>query len=157
MNLFFLRHGLAGNKSEWKGDDAIRPLTDEGKEKMKRTAATIAELDLGVQVILTSPFVRAKQTAEIVAQKLNCPLVEDPRLAPGFDENQLQKILLDHPDLKTLMFVGHEPDFSATIAALIDGGRLVCKKGGLALVELPNAASKQGELVWLLPPKVLAR
>jgi len=157
MNLYFLRHGLAGDHSEGQGDDTKRPLTDEGKAKMKRTAATLAALDLGLQVILTSPLVRAKQTAAFVARELNCPLVEDKRLAPGFNDEQLQHILLDHPDADTLMLVGHEPDFSETISALIGGGRVVCKKGGLALVELPNAHSKRGELVWLVPPKVLAQ
>lgn len=157
MNLFFLRHGLAGNRSEWQGDDAKRPLTDEGKEKMKHTANMLAALDLGLDVIITSPLVRAKQTAEIVARKLNCPLVEDKRLEPGFNDDQLQKILLDHPNANTVMLVGHEPDFSDTISALIGGGRIICKKGGLALVELPNAHSKRGELLWLVPPKVLAQ
>ena len=157
MNLYFLRHGLAGERSEWQGDDTKRPLTDEGKEKMKRAAITLAALDLGLDVIITSPLVRAKQTAEIVARKLNCPLVEDKRLEPGFNDEQLEKILLDHPDANAVMFVGHEPDFSETISALIGGGNIVCKKGGLALVELPTAHSKRGELVWLVPPKVLTQ
>lgn len=157
MNIYFLRHGLAGDRSEWQGDDTKRPLTDEGKEKIKRTAITLAALGLGLDGILTSPLVRAKQTAEIVARKLNCLLVEDKRLAPGFNDDQLEKILLDHPNANTVMLVGHEPDFSETISALIGGGNIVCKKGGLALVELPNAHSKRGELVWLVPPKVLTQ
>lgn len=157
MRLFFLRHGLAGDRAEWQGDDAKRPLTDEGKEKMKRTAITLATLDLGLDVIITSPLARAKQTAEIVARKLNCPLVEDKRLEPGFNDEQLQQILLDHPDANAVMLVGHEPDFSETISALIGGGRMVCKKGGLALVELPSAHSKRGELIWLVPPKIMAQ
>jgi phosphohistidine phosphatase len=157
MKIYFLRHGLAGARSEWKHDDAARPLTEEGIDKMKRIAATLAALDLGLGVILTSPLVRARQTAEIVAQKLNLKLIEDARLAPGFNVEQLRAILLDHPGVDALMVVGHEPDFSETISALIGGGRIVCKKGGLALVELPNAHSRKGELVWLIPPKVLAR
>lgn len=157
MKIYFLRHGLAGERSEWKHDDAARPLTDEGIDKMKRIAATLAALDLGLGVIVTSPLVRAKQTAEIVAQTLNLKLIEDARLAPGFNVEQLHALLLDHPDAEALMVVGHEPDFSDTISALIGGGRIVCKKGGLALVELPNAQSRKGELVWLIPPKVLAR
>jgi len=157
MNLYFLRHGLAEDRNEWKDDDAKRPLTNEGREKMKRTAITLAALDLGLEVIISSPLVRAKQTAEIVARKLNCPLVQDPRLEPGFNDDQLHKVLLDHPDANTMMLVGHEPDFSETISALVGGGRIVCKKGGLALVEIPNAHSKPGELVWLVPPKVLAQ
>ena len=159
MKLFFLRHGLAGDRSEWKGNDATRPLTDNGVEKMQRTAATLAQLDLELDAIITSPLVRARQTAEIVAQQLglDSKLVEDARLAPGFDVKQLHAVLLDHPDANALMFVGHEPDFSATISALVGGGRIVCKKGGLALVKLPNSDSRHGELVWLVPPHVLAR
>lgn len=156
MKIFFLRHGLAGNRAEWKGDDAARPLTDEGIEKTKRTAATLADLDLGLEVIITSPLVRARQTAEIVANKLKVKLVEDARLAPGFDEKKLRALLSDYADANALMVVGHEPDFSETISALIGGGNIVCKKGGLALVNLPDT-SKRGELVWLIPPKVLAR
>ena len=157
MKLYFLRHGIAGERSEWQGDDAARPLTAEGIDKMKRTAATLAQLDLGLNVIIASPLVRARQTAEIVARKLDCPFVEDQRLEPGFNDDQLQKVLLDHPDAESVMLIGHEPDFSDTISALIGGGRIVCKKGSVALIELPNAHSRRGELVWLLPPKVLAR
>jgi phosphohistidine phosphatase len=157
MKIFFLRHGLAANRADWKGDDAARPLIEEGIEKTKRTAATLSDLDLGLEVIITSPLVRARQTAEIVAKKLQVKLVEDARLAPGFNEKKLRALLLDHPNINALMVVGHEPDFSETISALIGGGRIICKKGGLALVDLPNAHSPHGELVWLIPPKVLAR
>ena len=159
MKLFFLRHGLAGDRSEWKGNDASRPLTDEGVKKMKRAAATLDELDLKLDVIITSPLVRARQTAEIAAQKLNLnsKLVKDQRLAPGFNVDHLRAVLLNHPGVNAVMLIGHEPDFSETISALVGGGRIVCKKGGLALVELPDANSRHGELVWLMPPKVLAR
>jgi phosphohistidine phosphatase len=159
MKLFFLRHGLAGDRSEWQGNDAARPLTDEGVEKMQRTAATLAQLDFGLDAIITSPLVRARQTAEIVAQKLDLDskLAEDARLALGFNVEQLRAVLHDHVDANALMFVGHEPDFSETISALVGGGRIVCKKGGLALVKLSSAHARHGELIWLLPPRVLAR
>lgn len=159
MKVYFLRHGIAGERSEWKGDDAERPLTDEGKEKTKSIADTIAQLELGLDAIITSPLVRAKQTAEIVAKKLNLEskMVEDKRLAPGFDADKLHAILLDHPYGDTVMVVGHEPDFSETISELIGGGRIVIKKGGLALVDLPNAHSQRGELLWLLTPKLLMK
>ncbi len=155
MKLFFLRHGLAGEKSAWHGDDAKRPLTTEGITKMKRTAKTLAALDLNLDVIVTSPLVRAKQTAEIVAKKFKCPLVEDQRLALGFNDNQLKEILLDHPETSNVMLVGHEPDFSETISTFIGGGRVVCEKDGLARVDLPNSHSKHGELKWLMPSEVL--
>ncbi|MBK9470919.1 MAG: phosphohistidine phosphatase SixA [bacterium] len=156
MKVYFLRHGLAGKRSEWKRDDAERPLTVEGIERMHRIAATLAALDLGLDAIVTSPLVRAKQTAEIVAQELEMPLKEDARLAPGFNAELLRGVLLDHPGAKSVMVVGHEPDFSATIGALVGGGSIICRKGGLALVELPDAHSHKGELLWLVPPRILA-
>ncbi len=157
MKLYFLRHGLAAEREEWSGDDAARPLTDEGKARMARAAAVFAKLELGLDAIITSPLVRAVQTAEIVARELKMQnqLVTDERLAPGFDADALAKILPAYPKAAALMFVGHEPDFSETISYLIGGGRVVCKKGGLALVEL-NATNLKGELVWLVPPKALA-
>lgn len=157
MKIYFLRHGLAGDRGEWHRDDAERPLTDEGVEKMKRIAATLATYNLGLGAIVTSPFARAKQTAEIVARKLDAPLTEDARLAPGFNAELLRDILFDHPGADAIMVVGHEPDFSATISALIGGGRIVCRKGGLALVALRDARSRDGELVWIVPPRILAR
>ena len=156
MKLYFLRHGLAGDRETWTGDDFDRPLTDEGKERMAREAVTIAKLYLNLDVILTSPLVRAYQTAEIVAQHLNLTdrLVKDDRLSPGFGSSQLAKILKAYPEARALMLVGHEPDFSQIIGEMIGGGRITCKKGGLACVELSNK-SLQGHLVWLIPPSIL--
>ena len=158
MKLYFLRHGLAGQRGEWTGNDFDRPLTEGGKERMAREAATLAKLGLNLDLIITSPLIRAYQTAEIVAQRLNmaAKLIQDERLAPGFGAEQLAQILRAHSDVNTLMLVGHEPDFSETISHLIGGGRVVCKKGGLACVDMPDPALLTGDLVWLIPPSVLA-
>ncbi len=157
MKVYFLRHGLAGDPNEWEGDDFDRPLTDEGRERMTREAKAMAKLDLEPDVIVTSPLVRAKQTAEIVADRLRLRerLVEDERLAPGFNTERLVRILQDHTDADALMVVGHEPDFSFTLGQLIGGGKIDLKKGGLACVDLPDAASLDAVLLWLVPPKVL--
>jgi phosphohistidine phosphatase len=159
MKVFFLRHGIAAERSDGNGEgnDAARPLTKEGIAKMKGIAATLAHLHLGLEAIITSPLVRARETAEIVARelKMTLKLVKDERLAPGFNADKLHAVLLDHPSGDAVMIVGHEPDFSETISALIGGGRVAMKKGGLALVDLPNAHSMRGELLWLAPPKVL--
>jgi phosphohistidine phosphatase len=158
LKLYFLRHGQAGNRDEWQGDDSARPLTTDGKRRMKREAAAIRRLDLGLDVILTSPLVRARATAEIVAEALgpSARLVTDPRLAPGFGPRHLKALLAAHRGAEALMLVGHEPDFSQTISHLIGGGRLDVKKGALALVELEDRAGL-GRLVWLIPPRVLDR
>lgn len=157
MIIYFLRHGLAGDWSEWHDDDVLRPLTEEGNQKMARVAETIARLNLGLDLIITSPLVRAFQTAEIVTKRLNLKgkLIQDERLSPGFDRVKLEKILGEYPEVENILVVGHEPDFSQTISALIGGGRVICKKGGLARVNVTNRSPLQGELVWLVPPRLL--
>ena len=156
MKLYFLRHGRA-DRSAWMGMDFERPLTGEGKERMAQEADTIHQLDLGVDAILTSPLIRALQTAEIVAERMNALdlLVVDERLEPGFGPSDLAEILEEYPQADEIMLVGHEPDFSETISYLIGGGTIVCKKGSLARVDLVDAGPMAGELVWLIPPKAL--
>ena len=157
--LYFLRHGLAEVREEWSEDDALRPLTSKGKKNLVRSVKTISDLDLGIDLILTSPLVRAFQTAEIVADELGIEkrLVKDDRLEPGFNLELLSEMLKEHTDADEVLLVGHEPDFSQTVSALISGGIVVFKKGGLARVDITSIDPLQGELAWLLPPKLLIR
>ncbi len=159
MELYFLRHGLAGSRSRWAGPDSERPLTDEGTALMEREAATLEALRLSLDAIVTSPLVRAHQTAEIVARKVGLlhRLITDERLAPGFGVHELRGILDDYQDAVAVMLVGHEPDFSLTVGDLIGGGTVVFKKGGLGRVHVGDASLGDAELVWLLPPSVLKR
>jgi phosphohistidine phosphatase len=115
------------------------------------------KLDLGPDAIVTSPLARARRTAEIAADALGLrgKLEEDARLAHGFDAARLEQILAAHPGAGALMVVGHEPDFSATVAELIGGGDIVMKKGGLARVDVTAPVAGGGELVWLLTPPLL--
>lgn len=124
---------------------------------MTREAKTIAKLDLDLDVIVTSSLLRAKQTAEIVAERLDMrdALREDARLAGNFDTAALAAILQDYGNADTIMLVGHEPDMSATVGRLIGGAAIDLKKGGIACVELPDRSSMRGSLLWLVPPKVL--
>lgn len=98
---------------------------------------------------------RAKETAEFIADHLDLEAIEDERLRPGFDVDALKNVVADRFNMKAIMLVGHEPDFSETISHLIGGGRIDLKKGGLACVEVENPAAMQGDLVLLAPPKVL--
>ena len=158
MRLYFLRHGIAAPREEWSGDDALRPLTDTGRKRLRQVAAALAELQLGIDLIITSPLLRCTQTAEVAARalKLSDRLVTDDRLAPGFGRSMLARVVRSHADAGALMLVGHEPDFSRTIGDLIGGGRVVCKKGGVACVDVPDIRVLEGELEWLVPPGVLA-
>ncbi len=159
MELYFLRHELAGDREDWMGDDRKRPLTDQGKKRMAESAKTLDSLGLGLDAILTSPLSRARQTAEIAAEGLGLEkvLAEDERLAPGFNPEALAQILKDYSRAKALMLIGHEPDFSETVSAITGGSQILFKKGGLARVDLTDLTSPQGQLVWLIPPKILAR
>ncbi len=156
MKLFFLRHGLA-DRSAWSGSEFERPLTSRGMERMGYEAEFIAKMDLALDQIVTSPLTRTYQTAEIVAEHLWLldRMITDDRLSPGFGRADLAEIISDHPRAEAIMLVGHEPDFSLTIEGLIGGGSVVCKKGSLARVDLTGTGFLSGELMWLIPPKVM--
>jgi phosphohistidine phosphatase len=155
MRCFFLRHGIAVEPDEWQGSDFDRPLTGEGRTRMEREAAAIGELSLGIERIVTSPLLRARQTAEILADRLELRggLVVDERLGLGFDRRRLKEILAAH-DGVSVVLVGHEPSMSATIGSAIGDASIDLKKAALACVDLPDRASA-GTLVFLIPPKVL--
>lgn len=157
MRIFFLRHGLA-DRGEWDGEDYLRPLTAKGIKRMTREAKSINALGLNLAAIHSSPLKRAEQTAEIVARELGLEqdLISDDRLSPGFGRSALQRIMRDYDTDQNIMLVGHEPDFSLTIEALIGGGNIVCKKGSLARVDIIQPGYFEGELVWLIPAKMLS-
>lgn len=156
LRLYFLRHGKATARAEWDGDDALRPLTPEGEEEVRRVAARLAALGVAPDAIASSPLARARRTAELAAEALGVPPVFDERLAPGFDTADLTGILAAGGRRDAVMLVGHEPDFSDVVGELT-GGRVVCKKGGVARVDVEGSSLDGGRLVWLLPPFVLAR
>lgn len=157
MKCYFLRHGIAVDPEEWSGRDFDRPLTRDGQVRMEREAKAICDLSLDLDLIVTSPLIRAQQTAEIVAERLKgVKPVEDERLAHGFDVEQLGAILGAHADATSIMLVGHEPTMSATLGRLAGGANIELKKGALACIELAGPSSASGTLICLIPPKVLA-
>jgi len=148
MKLYLLRHGKA-DWPDWTQPDDERPLTPEGKKEVAAVAKLLARLEIA-PIIFTSPLPRARQTAEIAGKYLRVAVREEPLLRPGFDAARLRKMLKNFSG-KSLMVVGHEPDFTRTIFQLT-GGRTKLSKTGVALVEL-EADSIKGELRWLVPPK----
>jgi phosphohistidine phosphatase len=157
MNVYFLRHGVAVEPGEWNGRDFDRPLTPGGIARMKREAKTIAGLSLDLDAVVTSPLLRARQTAQIVAERLGLSerLVEDQRLGGEFDLVALAAILAAHAGARAVLLVGHEPTFSATVGRLVGGASVEVKKGALAGVALAGADSTRGTLICLIPPRVL--
>src|SRR3954462_10485262 len=123
MDLYIMRPGIAADHSD-SGADRDRALTEEGIQKTECSADALKKLDVEFNLILTSPFIRARQTAEIVAKRLDCAHLKEfaPLAAGGNPERVLQG--LSHVDSKinSLLLVGHEPDLSRLISILLSGG-----------------------------------
>jgi phosphohistidine phosphatase len=157
MRLHLLRHGPAGDAWDWDGPDETRPLTPKGRAVMSRVASRLAEAGFRPGLVLTSPYVRAVETAAILCDGLGVPpAAEDERLAAGFGPGQLREVLRDRAEVEELVLVGHEPDLSGAVATLARGACVRMRKGALARIDLEDPARLEGELVWLLQPDVLA-
>jgi phosphohistidine phosphatase len=159
MRVGFFRHGPAAPPGEGGVSEEERPLTEEGIEKTRRAARGVLALDLGVDLILSSPLRRARQTAEILAEALRGPRprVSD-RLLPDVSGAGLLECLKGLK-AEAPVLVGHEPSLSAAVAALIgapESGAIEMKKAGLAVVETGGPSPRPpGTLVLLLAPSVL--
>lgn len=155
QRVYFLRHGPAGNKSEWRLKDSERPLTAEGLAEVRAVSRALAGANLGVGVVVTSPFARCLQTAHELAKALgpDVALSIDVRVAPGFDRSDLDELLGEHRG-ERIVVVGHEPDLSTVIGA-VTGGRVRLRKTAFVRIDLDSSSPAHGELVWLVQPKQL--
>jgi phosphohistidine phosphatase len=125
--IWLLRHGDAED-GEGKSD-AERDLTEKGERQARYAGTALKELGVELDVCLTSPKVRARRTAELACERLDCPIEEDDRLAGGdFDPLELAA------GRGEVMLVGHEPDFSSALAQ-VTGSRVKLKKGGVAAID----------------------
>ena len=156
IELYFLRHAHAGDPEAWTGDDAARPLSDKGEKQAERLGTFLAGIGFTPDAIISSPKLRAAQTAEIVAKHLGIQISFDDRLAGAFEVETLETLLGDAGDPVRPVVVGHDPDFSDVLAELSGASRLPMPKGALARVdiELPLRAGG-GTLRWLVPPDLL--
>jgi len=163
MELFLLRHGLAVERgTRGFNEDSSRPLTSKGRRQMRKSAVAMKQLTRNFNLILCSPLLRAKQTAEIVAAglKLKKRLKFSNALAPGGGTAiLLRQLAREKPAPKRILLVGHEPDLSRLVSLLVTGAlqlQLDFKKGGLCKLEAETLrAGKCATLVWLLTPKQL--
>ncbi len=168
MQLYFVRHGKAVATGEWSGAERDRPLTADGRDEMRAAARGLRKLSVAPDVILTSPFARARETADLIANALGTPPQVLDELAPGATLRGLESALAAQAGTAALLFTGHEPDLSAVIGELIGVGgpaRVEMKKGACCRVDLaePRSAGSspvlegQGTLAWLLTAKQLIR
>ena len=164
MNLYLMRHDIAVDA----GDPNIvhdnqRPLSNKGTKRMRRAARGLLRLDIKFDGILTSPILRARQTADIVAATLGMEslLEEISGLASESSVENLLFGLTRYQDREHLLLVGHQPLLGQTLASLIDANREVTRefnlrKGSLCRVEIDDlTVNKPGTLHWLLTAKQL--
>ena len=161
MELVFLRHGVAANREDWKGDDADRPLTADGADRTKEVVRGLKALKIKPDVILSSPLLRARETAEIAKKGLitdaKVELAEE--LTPDASPDRLIVRLADLAGKPVVLCVGHEPHISTTISMMVSGktaASFEMKKAGVCCIRftgIPKAGA--GSVLWLLPPKFL--
>jgi phosphohistidine phosphatase SixA len=153
--LYLLRHAHAGNPDGWSGDDDLRPLSEKGRRQASRLGEVLARWSEAPDLLITSPRVRARETAALVAEGLHVEVVEDPRLARPFDAAQAAEIASAHGAARPCL-VGHDPDLSSVLGELIGLGEVPMRKGALARVDFDDGIhAASGTIRLLLPPEPL--
>ena len=163
MLLYIVRHGIAIDREDPKcPSDPERYLTEEGVEKTKQVAKGVVALGPTADLLLSSPYVRATQTAEIFASALDYAKQKIRRtdlLLPGAEPSLLFRELAREKEASSVFLFGHAPQLDDIIAAALGSKRHVTslKKAGVALIELKRLSPPIGLLLWLAPPKLLRR
>ena len=157
MRLLIVRHAIAVPHGTPDIPDEERPLTDDGRRKFRKVARGIAKLVRRPDALLTSPHLRARQTAELLAEAWKRVTPEpEPSLATG-DFAGLEATLARYRPEQLVAIVGHEPHLSGLLAHLVDARapeRFAFRKGGAALVEFKGALSEGGLLHWFARPRL---
>lgn len=159
MNLYIVRHAIAVQRgTPGYEDDSQRPLTDAGRKKMRKIAKGLAQLGVELDVILSSPYVRARDTALILAKRFEMKdkvAFSDNLIPPGNSENLIREVHEKY-DVGNLALVGHEPMLSSLVSWLATGNtdmKVALKKGGVAFLTSDNLYQDgRATLQWLLTP-----
>jgi phosphohistidine phosphatase len=154
QRIHLVRHGIAGDPAEWTGPDDSRPLTADGRRQFRETARAFAKLGERVDLLCTSPLVRAVQTAEILAGALELDQVavlEELRADVPVER------LLDRTaqlDAKRVALVGHDPQLSGAAAALggVEPARIDFLKGAIVRFDVDDVAARKAHARWWLKP-----
>lgn len=159
LELYLIRHGLAAERGEHYPDDSKRPLTNEGISRLKREAKGLAALEVSFDEIITSPLVRARQTADVFAEAMKPkPAVSlADALTPAGRPADVVQALATHTKKARLALVGHEPNMGALAAFLIGAKTPVpFKKGAVCRIDFGGVPSRgRGQIVWFATPRML--
>lgn len=163
MQLYIVRHGIAIDREDPKcPPDPQRYLTEEGVEKTKQVAKGLAALGVTADLLLSSPYVRAAQTAEIFAAALDYAKQKIRRtdlLLPGAEPSLLFRELAKDRQASSIFLFGHAPQLDDIVATALGSKRHLTslKKAGVALLELKRISPPIAALIWLATPKLLRR
>jgi phosphohistidine phosphatase len=164
VKILIVRHGPAGDREEWERtgkDDSLRPLTPKGKKEVRKAAAGLVQLVPSLDLIATSPWIRAAQTAEIVNREYGVDVEEVEELTTDHRAEELGPWLGQQCERETVAVVGHEPHLGLLVGYLLSGRSasfVDLKKGGACLIELNDPAEPgSGCLEWLLTDRELRR
>jgi len=161
-----MRHGVAEEKEAFAAtgeDDSLRPLTKEGRWKLKQVTKGLRHLLPSIDVIATSPFTRALQTAEILADAYGDATIEHlDALTPAGTPRKFMTWLRQHDPNDRVAAVGHDPHLTSLVSWLVTGeaveGRIELRKGGACLLQFDGLPQMgRATLVWSLPPAILRR
>jgi phosphohistidine phosphatase len=158
MELYLLRHAIAEDHSS-SGRDADRALTEEGRVKLHRVLKRAASAGVSPSLIISSPYKRALETAEIAASALHYEgeILRSGSLIPDSSPPSVWSEIRSHHHEEAILLAGHEPLFSATVAFLLGSSHAMVefKKAALVRIDLHGfGAEPQGVLQWMLTPKL---
>jgi phosphohistidine phosphatase len=160
IEIYLVRHGLAAERGPKYPDDRLRPLTPAGVKKFAESVAGLAEMGVAIDFVLTSPLLRARDTATLLAAGLKPKpaIAEVEALAPGGRHQAVIEAIKAHAKRnRRLALVGHEPDLGELAARLLGArGMVQFKKGAICAIDVDGATpGGPGTLRWLLTPKAL--
>jgi len=161
VELYIVRHAIAAERGpEWP-DDSKRPLTERGIERFREIVDGLVWMDVQIEIVLTSPLVRAKQTAQYLSSGLPArpPIAVIDALAPGHVAAEImEQVAREARGHRRVAAVGHEPDLGELAGWLLGTRRAVpIKKGGVCRIDLDSLTARHGTLVWHIPPKALRK
>jgi phosphohistidine phosphatase len=161
LELYLIRHGVAAERGEEYPDDSKRPLTSDGIARLRKEAKALDALEVQFDIVLTSPLVRARQTADVFAElmKAKPPVANVDALTPAGTPAAVIQELGRHMRKARIALVGHEPNMGELAAYLIGAKTpLPFKKGAICRIDFSVFPPKgKGQLIWFVPPRLLRK
>ncbi len=150
MKLYFMRHGEASDDAP---SDELRPLTDTGRLHLSNAGKVLKKI-LTVNAVYASPRLRARQTAEIIAQALEQDVIVRDELNFNFSIETLKSLIMGYDEESRLLLVGHNPSISEVVQQMT-GANINLKTGAIVCVDVYPIALKGGTLKWMLTPRLM--